>query len=181
MRSVCNPHFGGSRLIVLIALIGGLTIVLLMVRHWSPRRVVERQQTALLAALERRSAKRLDRLLAADYRDQWDFDREDAKLAVLDMGSQFFVLTLLPRDIEHTVGNGHAEVSLRLEASGNGSPLAHEIIRTANRLKDPFVFLWEKQSAWPGDWKLTRIEQPGLAAELGGYRPGDLKRALDGD
>lgn len=166
---------------MLITLIGGLTLALLMIRHWSPARVIERQQTALIAALERRSAKRLDRLLAEDYRDQWEFDREDAKLAVLDLGSQFFILTLLPRDVFPSIDEDRAKVSLRLEASGNGSPLAHEIIRTANRLKDPFVFHWEKQSAWPGDWKLTRIEQPGLAAELGGYRPGDLRRAMDGD
>ncbi len=164
---------------VLISAITVIVIGLLMARHWSPRRVVERQQVALVAALERRSAKRLDRLLAPDYRDQWGFDREDAKLAILDVGSQFFILTLVPVDPRVVMGDGTAEVETRFEATGNGSPLAHEIIRTTNRLKPPFVFSWEKQSAWPGDWKLVRIENPDLAARLHGYRPGDLRRALE--
>ena len=179
MRADCNTHFGGVRLIVLIAAIGAIVLGLLMVNHWSPKRVVARQQIALIAALERRSAKRLDRLLAPDYRDQWEFDREEMKLSVLDIGSQFILLTLLPSETSTTFGKGTAEVRTRFEVTGNGSPLAHEIIRKANRLKTPFVFHWEKQSAWPGDWKLTRIENPDLATELHGYRPGDLRRAME--
>jgi hypothetical protein len=179
MRADCNPHFGGVRLILLIVVISSLFLGLLMVRHWSPKRVVARQQIALIAALERRSAKRLDHLLAPDYRDQWEFDREDVKLSILDIGSQFFVLTLLPVETTTTFGDGTADVQTRFEVTGNGSPLAHEIIRNANRLKTPFVFHWEKQSVWPGDWKLTRIENPDLVTELHGYQPGDLQRALE--
>ena len=179
MRPDCNSHFGGARLIVLISIVAAVVISVLFVRYWAPQRVVERQQAALIVALERRSAKRLDRLLAPDYRDQWEFDREEAKLAIQDIGSQFFVLTLLPVEPETNVTGDTAEVSLRFNASGNGGPLAHEVIRKANQLKTPFIFIWKKQSAWPGDWKLTRIENADLARELHGYRPGDIKRAME--
>lgn len=178
-RPICNPVFGGVRPVVLIALIGGLVLLFLMIRHWSPRRVVERQQIALIDALQDHSARKLDRLLADDYLDQWEFDREDAKLAVTDIGSQFIILTLVPEEPDYQIEGKTATVTTRLTASGNGGPLAHEIIRTANKLKAPFVFRWEKKSAFPGDWKLVRIENDDLATELRGYKPGDLKRAMD--
>ncbi|MCB1232837.1 MAG: hypothetical protein KDN19_21510 [Verrucomicrobiae bacterium] len=164
---------------MLFALAGGLILVLLMVRHWSPSHVIERQQRALINALQDRSPKKLDRLLADNYLDQWEFDREKIKLALQDFGSQFIILTLITEESETTRSDENATIMTRLNVSGNGSPLAHEMIRTANQLKEPFVFYWEKQSAWPGDWKLVRIENPSLASELRGYQPGDLKRALD--
>ncbi len=179
MRPLCNSHFGGSRLTILLVLAGALILALLMIRHWSPRRVVERQQVALVDALQDRSAKKLDRLLAQDYLDQWEFDREEAKLAVQDFGSQFIILNLVPEESSTSLKDGEATVTARFTVSGNGSPLAHEMIRTANKLKEPFVFHWRKKSAWPGDWKLVRIENVDLSAQLQGYRPGDLKRAME--
>lgn len=168
-----------SRPLILLSILGGLVIVFLVIRHWSAERVVERQQAALVAALERRSPKHLDRLLARDYEDQWEFEREDVKLAAQDIGSQFIILNLVPEAPTYAIADGIAEVTMRFDASGNGSPLAHQIIREANRLESPFLFRWEKQSGWPGDWKLVRIENPDLDGQLRGYRPGDLRRALD--
>ena len=170
-----------SRPILLLSIAGGLILLFLVVRHWSTERVVERRQVALIAALERRSEKHLDRLLASNYEDQWGFDREEVKLAVKDIGSQFIILTLIPEDPSTTIADGIAQVTMRFEASGNGSPLAHQIIREANQLESPFLFRWEKKSAWPGDWKLVRIENPDLDGQLRGYQPGDLRRALDLD
>jgi hypothetical protein len=182
MRSLCNPQIGRVRLIVLPALAALIVIGFLLARHWAPLRVVERRHASLIDAIERRSAKRLERLLAESYRDQWDFDRGQAALALGDIGSQFFVLTVTPVDTA-TDRNEPGEIIVRhrVEVQGQGSPIAHQIIRTANRLKAPFEFRWRRQSLWLGDWKLVSIENPELPAELHSYEPGDLRRAMGRD
>lgn len=170
-----------SRPLLLLCIVAAFVIAFLAIRHWSPTRVVERKQAALVAALERRSNKHLDRLLSENYSDQWGFDREDVKLAMGDIGSQFIILNLVPQDPALTVADGIGESVMRFEASGNGSPLAHQIIREINQLETPFLFRWEKLGFWPGDWHLVRIENPDLDDELRGYEPGDLRRALELD
>lgn len=182
MRTFCNSQFGRVRPILLISLVVIVVVGGLLARHWAPRRVVERQHAALIDAIERRSAKRLERLLAADYRDQWDFDRAKAALALSDIGSQFFVLTVTPVEsrMESDDGGGIV-VRHRVEVQGQGSPIAFEIMRQANRLREPFEFRWSRESFWPWDWRLTGIVQPGLPDELYGYEPGDLRRMMGGE
>jgi hypothetical protein len=181
-RPVCNSQFGRISLVAVIAAAMLAGAIFLLVQHWAPLRVVERQHARLIDAIERRSAKRLDRLLAESYRDQWDFDREQAALALSDIGSQFFVLTVTPVDAV-TERNEAAEITVRhrVEVQGQGSPIASEILRTANRLKAPFEFRWRRQSLWPGDWKLVSIANPDLPDEIYGYEPGDLRRAMGGE
>lgn len=181
-RSNCNPQFGGIRPVVWVSLAVLIALGILLLRHWAPHRVVERRHAALIAAIERRSAKRLDRLLAESYRDQWDFDRAQASLALSDIGSQFLSLSVTPVGLRIEAGEpGAFVVRHRVEVRGQGSPLAHEMARLANRLETPFEFHWRRQSRWPGDWKLARILQPDLPADLHGYEPGDLRKALGGD
>ena len=110
-----------SRPILLLSIAGGLILLFLVVRHWSTERVVERRQAALIAALERRSEKHLDRLLASNYEDQWGFDRDEVKLAVKDIGSQFIILTLIPEDPSTTIADGIAEVTTRFDFKGTDS------------------------------------------------------------
>lgn len=182
MRPECNSQIGMSRWILLLSIVVFAILLTVAVRHWAPARVIKRQQASLIDAIERRSSKRLERLLSPSYQDQWNFDQKEAALALSDIGSQFFSLVLTPSDSSVVFPESDvAVVTVRLEVSGQGSPIAHEIIRTANRLKTPFTFRWRRQSFWPGDWKLIGIENPDLPTELYGYRPGDLRRLMEGD
>ena len=87
-------------------------------------------------------------------------------------------VTADPIDPKTEMGDGLATVTTGFQLSGSGSPIAHEMIRRTNRLREPFVFTWEKQSFWPWSWKLTRIENPDLPEELYGYEPGDIGKRM---
>lgn len=178
IRPVCNSQFGYIRVAVVGSVCVILTIAIGLTVRWQPERVVKRQQAAFVEALEKRSGRKLKRVLAEDYHDQWQFSRDDAVVSLLDVGSQFILLTVAPVDPSFEFPDGRAIATMRFQLSGSGSPIAHEVIRRANQLKKPFVFTWEKQSFWPTSWRLTRIENPDLPDELFGYEPGDISRAI---
>jgi hypothetical protein len=178
IRPVCNPQFGYTRLAVAGSVCVILTIATWLTIRWQPERVVKRQQAAFVEALEKRSGRKLKRVLAEDYHDRWQFSRDDAALSLLDAGSQFILLTAAPVDPIYEFPDGRTVVTMGFQLSGGGSPVAHDVIRRANRLKAPFVFTWEKQSFWPSSWRLTRIENPGLPEDLFGYEPGNISSAI---
>jgi hypothetical protein len=177
------PHqCGSARLILLLALAVVLTVVGLVVWSSRPSHVVAKRQAALLAGVESRSGARVARLLAEDYQDRWGFTRGDAVEALLDAGSQFLTLVVTPEDSSTVIEGRRAVVTTRLVVSGNAiGPVGHEITRTVNQLKEPFVFVWEKQSFLPSSWRLVSMENSSLPAELYGYTAGDLRRALHGE
>ena len=173
-----NTHFRYRRPLVIGLVIGLLVMAIVGARHYAPERTVARKQAALLEAIEKRSGSRLRTLLARDYLDQWEFDREDAATALLDVGSQFLILAVKPIDSRTEIVRGEATVTAMVRVSGSGGPIAQTVIRRANRLEEPFVFTWRKQGFWPGSWRLERIENPGLPPDLYGYEPGDIRRRL---
>ncbi len=161
---------------VAILLLLAIFVTRAVLVHWSPQRQLELKQEAFFRALEKHNGKKLLPYLAGDYEDQWQFDRDDAVLAVSDVGRHFMILTVKAFDIDYWIEGRRAVVESKLQLSGSGSPVANEVIRVVNRQKKPFVFTWERQSFWPGSWKVVRIENPGLPLDLYGYRPGDLKK-----
>lgn len=146
--------------------------------HWSPQRQLEIKQERFSRALEKHNGKKILPFLAPDYRDQWKFDREEAALAVSDMGGHFMILTVKDFDTSYKIEGREAVVESTLQLSGSGSPIAAEVIRVVNRQKKPFIFTWKRQSFWPGSWKIEGVENSGIPVNLRGYRPGDLKRML---
>jgi hypothetical protein len=172
-----------SRAVVLVALVVSLLVLVVVGRailiHWSPQRQLELKQEGFIKALEKHNGKKLLPYLATDYMDQWEFDRDDAVLAVSDVGSHFMILTVSAFDVDYRVEGRQAVVKSKLQLSGSGSPVANEVIRVVNRQPKAFVFTWKRQSFWPGSWRVVRIEHPGLPVDLYGYRPGDLKKMLE--
>ena len=184
--STLEPHWSSraySRALLLVAIGILLLLAIFVVRailvHWSPQRQLELKQEAFFRALEKHNGKRLLPYLAEEYEDQWQFDRDDAVLAVSDVGSHFMILTVKAFEVDYRIEEGRrAVVESKLQLSGSGSPVANEVIRVVNRQKEAFIFTWERQSFWPGSWRVVRTEHPGLPLDLYGYRPGDLKKML---
>jgi hypothetical protein len=142
--------------------------------------VVTTRQEKLFAALSAKKWDRCGRYLSEDYRDQWNFGREDALLSLRDVGSQFFFLQVRGSEYRLQIApdgrGGNAQAIIRLE--GSGGPLAQVIQARANRIEEPFHFHWRKESWWPTAWRIVRIENAALPEDLYGYRPGDFSRAL---
>lgn len=144
--------------------------------------MVAKKQASLIDGIERRSPARIERLVAEDYADDWGFSREDAVEAVVDVGSQFLVLVVTEEDKATVLGDGEATVSAKLIFGGKPvGPVANEVMRRLNGLKEPFVFTWKKESFLPAGWRLVRIENASLPDDLWGYQPGDIRRAMQGD
>jgi len=137
--------------------------------HWSPQRQLELKHERLVRALGKHNGKKILPYLAMDYKDQWDFDRDDAALAVSDVGRHFMILTVKSSDTDYRIEGRKARVTTKLQMSGSGSPIANEVIRVVNRQKEDFIFTWERQSFWPGSWRIVRVENPGLPDDLYGY------------
>jgi len=147
--------------------------------HWSPQRQLELKQEGFIRALEKHNGKKLLPYLAEDYRDQWEFDRDDAALAVSDVGRHFMILAVKSFETDYQIEGRQAVVETKLQLSGSGSFIANEVIRVVNRQKEAFIFTWKRQNFWPGSWRIVRVENSGLPDDLYGYRPGDLKRKLE--
>ncbi len=144
--------------------------------------VLAKRQASLLDGIERRSPPRIQRLVAESYSDRWDFDREDLVLTMVDAGSQFLALVVTPEEQRIEIEGRRAVVTTRLVVGGNPvGPGGHEVVRQINRLKEPFVFTWEKQSFLPSSWRLVSVDNAALPDELYGYEPGDIRRAMRGE
>jgi hypothetical protein len=181
-RILPSADYGSARLILLVALGAILSLTGLVIWSSRPAHVLAKRQASLLAGMESRSGARIARLLAEDYQDRWGFQRNDAVEALLDAGSQFLTLVIKPEDSATVIEGDRAKVTTRLYVSGQAiGPVGHEVTRTINQLKEPFVFTWEKQGFLPSSWRLVSMENPSLPTELHGYTAGDLRQALRGE
>ncbi len=163
-----------------LLLLAILLAVYLFGFRWRPEATVTRNQAAFIASIENKKWGKCRSLVAPQYGDKWGFNRADLTLALEDVGSQFLInldfewnTTSLTRgdngDSYTLVGKG----SMR----GTGTPLAAIIVgQSAAYAALPFTFTWKKQSAFPWDWKLQKIDHPSLTIPPG-YEPGDLRRA----
>ncbi len=147
---------------------------------WTPENVVAARQEKFFKSLSSKKWDRCGRYLSEDYRDRWNFNRDDALLALRDVGSQFFFLQVQGSEFEFHPGISarEARAHRRVKIEGTGGPLAQVIMSHANRVQEPFVFHWRKESWWPTTWRITRIENAGIPEALYDYRPGDLQRAM---
>jgi len=165
--------------VLIIALLTAITAVS-VIRSTSPTQQIDKKQAALLEGIAKRSRGKVEKLIATDYKDRWEFDKEDAVTAFLDLGSQFMVLAVQSIDPKTDIAGDdkNATVTTRLQIAGSGSPLAQMIITRSNKLKEPFTFHWQKQSWWPGSWRLIEVDNPDLPDDLEGYEPGDIRKAM---
>lgn len=175
----------GQRAYVRWILAGSLAAVLgiglLVFLQTRPARMIEKKQASLVDGIERRSPARIERLVAEDYSDSWGFDREDAVVAIVDVGSQFLALVVTEEEKTVEIQDDTATVSTKLIFGGRPvGPAGQEVVKRLNRLGEPFVFTWRKESFLPASWRLVRIENASLPDDLWGYTPGDIRRAMDG-
>ncbi len=161
-----------------------VVVGLIALAIWNSRAsaMLERRQASLIEGIEKASPGRIQRLVAPGYADRWGFSREDLVTAIVDGGSQFLVLEV---GAEHPIlsiegRRATYESALSFEGKPIG-PAGIEVMRRLNQLKEPFVFVWEKQSFLPSSWRLVEVRNAGLPEDLHGYRPGDLGRAMRGE
>jgi len=171
-----------ARLILIGAV--ALIVVLLIVAfsYWSDERVVKRRHEALVVALEKRSQKRLLRVMSENYGDRWGFSNEDAALAMKDAGSHFLVFVVNADDPVFDFQDDRATVTVYLRVGGKAlSGIGREVMSRANKMKTPWIFTWEKEGFGPGSWRLVSMENESIPDDAYGYKPGDLQRALRGE
>lgn len=173
---------GSTRWVVIASFSALLVAVGVVIWQSRAERVVTKRQESFFEGVERRDPRLIERLLADDYEDRWGFSGADAAKSIVDVGSQFMTLVVTADAQTATFEDGTAEVKAKLTVGGNPvGPVGNEVTRRINRLKEPFVFTWEKQSFLPSSWRISSIDQPELPKELYGYKPGDIRRAMRGE
>jgi hypothetical protein len=174
---------GNTRWIIIAAISSLLLVVVLVAFEMRPSAQISKRQASLIEGIERRSPPRIQRLLAKDYGDRWGFTSEQIVESMVDAGSQFMALVVTPVNQSVVFGEGgEATVSARVILSGKPvGPVGNEVTRQINQLKEPFVFVWKKQSFLPSSWRLVRVDNAALPDDLYGYDPGDIRRAMQGE
>jgi hypothetical protein len=142
-----------------IALLG---LALYFAWLWQPERQVRLHTAHLLKAVEGRRWKKVDSLVADNYSDRWSHDKEFVLRGSNEVFSQFLFLTIPSETLECSVSGSTGVTRDRVKIAGTGSPIAQEAMERVNRLRQPFVFTWERMSWKPWDWRLTRFDQPEL-------------------
>jgi hypothetical protein len=146
-------------IVVLAAL---LTLALYSAWLWQPERQVRLHTAHLLKAVEGRQWKKVDSFVADNYSDRWSHDKEFVLRASNEVFSQFLFLAIQGQTLECEVSGSTGATHDRIKIAGSGGPVAELVIERVNRLRQPFVFTWERRSWKPWDWRLTRFDQPEL-------------------
>lgn len=149
------------RLLIVVALVTGLTLAAL---KWSrPEARLMARQKALVSAVSGRNWSKLERLLSPDYRDHWHADPEEALGTLAAVTSHFMALDVAMKGPDLELENkDRAVIRGRVELSGSGRGIAPAVIRRVEKLRESFVFTWEKTGRLPWQWSLVRVDQPEL-------------------
>lgn len=134
-----------------------------------PERQVRWHQRQLLSAVEDRDWEDVAELMADSYSDRWQHDKAFVVREAREVFRQFLTVQVTGEERDLYVENGAGEIKTRLIISGRGGPLAEFAMSRVNVMREPWVFRWQQQSAWPWDWQLVWVDQPELslrAAEL---------------
>lgn len=148
----------------IVAVLAFLAVLVLLGR-WQPARQVRAHTEALLAAVEKKDWKRLEKLIADDYSDSWGQDKAVVQQRLKEVFAQFFVVEIKPGEIAVEEADGQGIAKSRIALVGRGGPFAEMAVQRASTLSEPFAFTWRQQSWKPWDWTLTRVEQPELKIE----------------
>lgn len=150
---------GASALLVLV-------LFLILVWYWQPERQVRLHQRQLLSALEDRDWEDVADLMADSYSDRWRHDKEFVVREAREVFRQFITLQVSGEERDLSVENGAGEIKTRLTILGRGGPVAEFAMSRVNVMREPWIFRWQQQSAWPWDWQLVWVEQPELSLHV---------------
>jgi hypothetical protein len=148
-----------------IAAILGLFAVPWLWSRWQPERQSRAHTEKLVAAVESRNWKRLERLVADDYSDRWGHDKAVVMERVREVFAQFFVIELKAGAIDVQAADGQQVARAAVTLQGRGGPFAEMAVQRVGDLREPFTFTWRQQSWMPWDWVLTGVDQPELKVE----------------
>ncbi len=132
---------------------------------WQPERQVRLHTSHFLKKVERRNWEAAGKMMAADYRDRWEHDKEAALSKASDVFRQFLFVTIENRTDSCEIAPDSATTRTVLKITGNGGPLAQVVMERVNTLREPFVFTWRQASGKPWDWELTRVDHPELKTD----------------
>jgi hypothetical protein len=129
---------------------------------WQPERQVRLHTTHFLKKVERRNWDGAREMMAADFTDRWEHDRNSALEDARQVFSQFLFLTIENRTTYGTVYGTEGATRTVVKISGNGGAVAQMVMERVNGLHQPFHFTWRKSGKAPWNWELTHIDQPEL-------------------
>lgn len=139
----------------------GAVMLLIAWLAWilQPAQQVQRKFTNLLHQVEKRNWDQVRAAVSANYQDQWGLKREDLLRLSSEVFRQFFFVEITPVDPQIRVTGDSAELTAKLRLAGRGTGLAEHGIARAAELKEPFIFIWKRESGKPWDWKLASVSQ----------------------
>lgn len=129
----------------------------------SDERQVEKMHRKFISLGADRNWNEAAKLMALDYEDDWDFNREEALQAASEVTEAFLYLNIEWQTTEITVNDGIAKVRGFAKLNGSGGGFSSEIIRKVNALEKPWVFTWRKENGKPNSWNLVSVRQEELS------------------
>lgn len=112
-----------------------------------------------MGAVENRDWKKVKSLMAEDYRDRWDLDREKAVSLAAEAFQQFLALEIRVETQRVTREGKDGQVDARLRLEGRATAVGEMVMQRANSLENDFQFAWQQKSWKPWDWKLVSVSQ----------------------
>jgi hypothetical protein len=121
------------------------------------------QHERLVALVAHRNWKQTLALMAVDYHDAWDMNREEAVSLGHEVLQGFLMLDLAWKPTSVAQEGKTATITGFIKASGTGAGFSQEVVSRLNNLREPFVFTWRKDGWKPDDWRLVSVKQTELA------------------
>jgi hypothetical protein len=148
----------------------GLLVLFLIEGMWlawwvfgrSPEAQVRAAQANLIAAVEKRDWKKLEKLMAPNYTDAYGHNRDTAIQDGRKYLSGFFTLTLKTDRTTIRAAKGQGMVTMMIRLEGNGVGYSQMISGYLNQFTEPWVFHWSNPGRWPWDWQVNLIHNDQL-------------------
>lgn len=128
----------------------------------SPEEQLQRAQTRMVQAVEKRDWSALKAMTAEEYADDFGFNRDTAMKTAQDLLGGYFSLTVKAKitELSGEARKGFVRTTIQLE--GTGTPVSQMVTSRVNATHEPWVFHWVKKGRWPWNWKLVKVENEGM-------------------
>lgn len=133
---------------------------------------VEKRKERFRTALQDQDVDQALAMVADTYQDQWGFTKDDLRLILKDVTSQFVIVNLTFAEEKPSRQNGDLLYSVRIQLGGRPlTPAGTVMADFSAQHRQPFLLTWRKEGWWPWTWRLVRVENPELELPTG-YQPG---------